>query len=181
VQIGTLNNWASVTCAYPSRIMAIKTDGTLWAWGNNSQGILGIGDSVTRSSPVQVGTLNTWVSASIGNTTALLLQNNGYALSTGGAPANGYPQNPFVSRSSPIQIGRFETNNESVDTPNFNGSVQVLVKKTDGSLWSWGTNTSGQLGDGTSISRSSPVQIGNVTYWKEYSAGGNSFIGIQEF
>jgi hypothetical protein len=43
---------------------AIKTDGTLWTWGSNSGGPLGLGDVISRSSPVQVGALTTWISVS---------------------------------------------------------------------------------------------------------------------
>jgi len=47
-------------------IIAIKTDGTLWAWGVNGQGTLGLGDTVIKSSPVQVGTLTGWSNVSAG-------------------------------------------------------------------------------------------------------------------
>jgi alpha-tubulin suppressor-like RCC1 family protein len=46
--------------------LAIKTDGTLWAWGNNGNGSLGLGNTTDRSSPVQVGALTTWLKASNG-------------------------------------------------------------------------------------------------------------------
>ena len=38
--------------------------------------------------------------------------------------------------------------------------------KTDGTLWSWGYNSDGRLGDGTTVSKSSPIQVGNLTKWK---------------
>jgi alpha-tubulin suppressor-like RCC1 family protein len=44
--------------------MAIKTDGTLWTWGYNAQGQLGLGNTTDRSSPVQIGALNTWLNIS---------------------------------------------------------------------------------------------------------------------
>jgi alpha-tubulin suppressor-like RCC1 family protein len=66
-QIGALTTWLTIT-AGGYRGMAIKTDGTLWAWGRNSYGHLGLGDTTHRSSPTQVGALTSWskVSAATG-------------------------------------------------------------------------------------------------------------------
>ena len=52
---------------------AIKTDGTLWAWGQNSNGGLGLNDIVSRSSPVQVGTSATWSSVTQGGGTSFAI------------------------------------------------------------------------------------------------------------
>ena len=62
VQLGVLTNWKKVVAEYT--VVALKTDGTLWTWGRNNDGQLGLGDRVFRSSPTQVGNLSTWVSAS---------------------------------------------------------------------------------------------------------------------
>ena len=56
IQIGTLNNWSSITTSAGGHSMALKTDGTMWLWGRGDYGQLGNGDTVTRSSPVQIGT-----------------------------------------------------------------------------------------------------------------------------
>lgn len=61
-QVGSLTTWADVhTMAPTGTTLAVKTDGTLWAWGYNAQGQLGIGSTTVQSSPVQVGSLTTWV------------------------------------------------------------------------------------------------------------------------
>jgi alpha-tubulin suppressor-like RCC1 family protein len=71
IQIGSLTTWATVN-SRPYSTLAIKTDGTLWAWGKNEYGQLGIGSITDNSSPVQVGALTNWlfVSGSYSNTTA---------------------------------------------------------------------------------------------------------------
>ena len=56
---------------------SIKTDGTLWSWGNNDSGQLGLGDLNSRSSPVQVGSLTNWKSISCGNSTSLVIKVEG--------------------------------------------------------------------------------------------------------
>ena len=66
VQVGSLTNWDKFfTIGWKANILHLKTDGTLWGWGLNTNGQLGIGDITNRSSPVQVGGLTTWMS--VGN------------------------------------------------------------------------------------------------------------------
>jgi alpha-tubulin suppressor-like RCC1 family protein len=65
VQVGALTTWLTVAAGYTNRA-AIKTDGTMWAWGNGGDGRLGLGDTTNRSSPVQVGALTTWLTVAAG-------------------------------------------------------------------------------------------------------------------
>ena len=69
VQVGPMGMWRSIQIPNPTwqsvsnegdSVLAIKADGTLWAWGGNGNGNLGLGDKVYRSSPVQVGNLTNW-------------------------------------------------------------------------------------------------------------------------
>jgi alpha-tubulin suppressor-like RCC1 family protein len=66
VQVGALTTWSNVACGY-EHIIATKTDGTLWAWGGNQFGQLGLGNITSRSSPVQVGALTTWSNIACGD------------------------------------------------------------------------------------------------------------------
>lgn len=66
VQIGALTNWQNVAIGSNASI-SVKTDGTLWVWGQGSEGQLGGGNLVSRSSPVQVGSKTTWIDASSGS------------------------------------------------------------------------------------------------------------------
>jgi alpha-tubulin suppressor-like RCC1 family protein len=185
VQIGTETNWASGEVG-GSSTMAIKTNGTLWAWGLNTSAMLGLGNTINRSSPVQVGTLSSWVSASIGEQHTVLLQNNGYVLTTGASNQSGEPgfeTNRAINRSNPVQIG-IDTNWQKVNIGNtpILGSAppQILAQKTDGTLWTWGGNTVGNLGDGTLTTKSSPVQLGNETTWVNFDAE-QHFVGIKQY
>ena len=60
VQVGSLTDWGGQIASGQQQHFAIKTDGTLWCWGRNRKGSLGLGDETARSSPVQVGGLTTW-------------------------------------------------------------------------------------------------------------------------
>ena len=73
-QVGALTTWSKVANGIGENTAAIKTDGTLWSWGYNAYGQLGLGDITNRSSPVQVGALTTWLAIACGkeNTLAIL-------------------------------------------------------------------------------------------------------------
>jgi alpha-tubulin suppressor-like RCC1 family protein len=183
VQIGTLKNWLKIDCSKlnPSTnqnayTMAIKTDGTLWGWGMNTSGEIGDGTIINRSSPVQIGTRTNWSQVSANRDHTGFLDSMGYIYTAGSVnnQQNGYDIGYKVSRSSPIQIGKF---GEWVTVDGSSTTDIFYAVKTDGTLWSWGTNTTGVLGDGTNINRSSPVQVGNYSYWTNALAGSTFFIG----
>ena len=66
VQIGALTSWSSISAGSDYHALAIKTDGTLWSWGSNNAGKLGLGNVTDYSSPKQVGSLSTWGQVSCG-------------------------------------------------------------------------------------------------------------------
>ena len=174
VQVGSLTTWSQVS-AGSTLTMAMKTDTTLWTFGYNAQGQLGENSVVLRSSPVQIGsayaaaTTNWWkVGPTSLNVHAIKLDGTLWAWGRNIYGAVG--DNTVIHRSSPVQIGALTSwTNLSVSSSGDHGSII----KTDGTLWAFGYNTSGQLGDNTQISRSSPVQIGSDTNWSQVSKGGN--------
>jgi alpha-tubulin suppressor-like RCC1 family protein len=162
-------NWKNIACgAYYS--IAIKEDGTLWTWGHNSFGQLGDNTTASKSSPVQTiaGGIN-WKIAANGGRHAAVIKTDGTLWTWGW---NGYGQlgdNTRTGRSSPVQTITFGTNWKQVS----NGYMHTSATKTDGTLWTWGRNNSGQLGDNTIINRSSPVQtVAGGTNWNQVSGGG---------
>lgn len=155
-RIDSNNNWKFVA-AGNELCMAIKTDGSLWAWGENGQGELGLGDNNNRSSPVQVGTQKDWKQVAPYETTCYGLKNNGTIWAWGDAASGKLGVLSSVDVSSPIQIGT-ESNWKQIS--------QAIAIKNDGTLWSWGVNSSGEIGDGTKSIRSTPIQIGSMTNWK---------------
>ena len=107
VQIGALTNWAKVT-TFKYGVQAIKTDGTMWAWGINTGGESGLGDAVNRSSPVQVGALTTWTTTGKNFMPGGAIRDDGTLWSwNGGQGSLGNNTNGF--NSSPIQIGTLTT------------------------------------------------------------------------
>jgi hypothetical protein len=176
VQVGSLTNWLYIASGTNANI-AVKTDGTLWSWGNNSGGTLGLGDSgayTDRSSPVQVGALTTWSKPSMGAYWAMCTTTSG-ALWSWGTNADGQLGiGTTAYKSSPNQVGALTTwltiASGTYSSP--------LALKTDGTLWAWGANASGQLGDGTVVSKSSPKQVGLLNTWTAVGGGNAHSIAL---
>lgn len=174
VQVGALTNWYSVSSA--PNVAAVKTDGTLWGWGlNSSDGGVGDNTRVNKSSPVQVGALTNWKIAVAGSQNTLALKTDGTLWSWGYNGQGQLGQNDIVSRSSPVQIGSLT---DWASVTRGSGSQAFSAIKADGTLWAWGLNSNGQLGDGTTISRSSPVQVGSLTTWSQTASFGTAIISI---
>ncbi len=133
--------------------LALKTDGSLWAWGANNFGQLGDGTTTNRSTPTPILTGVAAIAA--GSYHTLALKTDGSLWAWG---SNDYGQ-----------LGDGTTTNRSTPTPILTGVAAIaaggyhtLALKTDGSLWAWGYNHYGQLGDGTTTNRTSPVQLMGV-------------------
>ena len=158
-------NWKQVDCGEYSTI-AIKTDGTLWTWGYNGYGQLGDNTVANnKSSPVQTISGGTnWKQCSLGRYFAAAIKTDGTLWLWG---SNAYGQlgtNDITNYSSPVQTVSGGSNWKLVSA----GRHHAAAIKTDGTLWTWGFNQSGQLGDNSTADKSSPVQtISGGTNWKQ--------------
>jgi alpha-tubulin suppressor-like RCC1 family protein len=166
--VSTGTNWQQVMCGY-STTAAIKTDGTLWLWGNNVSGGLGTNDIVHRSSPVQTVSGGTnWKQVTLGINYSAAIKTDGTLWLWGYNTYGSLGTNDIVHRSSPVQSVAGGTNWKQVSS--YTKSTAAI--KTDGTLWMWGHNTNGTLGDNTVAHKSSPVQtISGGTNWKTVSSG----------
>ena len=168
VQIGTDTNWAKIAAAQGGyHTLALKSDGTLWAWGRNDEGELGDGTYVDRRSPVQIGSDTDWAKISAGAYHTMALKNDGTLWAWGSNDYGQLGDGTYVDRRSPVQVG-----SDTDWTKIAAGGFHTMALKNDGSLWAWGRNDYGQLGDGTYVDRRSPVQIGSDTDWTKISADG---------
>ena len=178
IQIG--NSYWSVVSTNENSVGAISLDGTLWMWGYNNNGELGLNDLVHRSSPVQVGSSADWRNVSIRGGSTIAIKTNG-TLWAWGANGSGFlGDNTRVSRSSPVQIGSDTNWDYVVGSGTASAAVTAFfARKTNGTLWSWGYNAEGQLGNNTELPRSSPTQIGNGIDWSEIAAGESSCVAVK--
>jgi alpha-tubulin suppressor-like RCC1 family protein len=155
--------------------MALRSDGTLWAWGYNLSGQLGDGTTVNRFTPVALRTNATWKTVCAGFAHTAAIASDG-TIWTWGDNSNGQlGDGTLESRSSPQQVGT----NSGWQTVSARGSYTLAVH-VDGTLWAWGNNRSGQLGDGTMTNRASAVQIGTNTNWRTVAAGSTHTLGLRK-
>ena len=164
---------------YNLEIPNLNVSGTLWAWGDNTYGQLGQGDTTPRSSPIQVGIETSWKSISIaayGNSAVGVINNKGFLFAWGDNTSGQLGAQDRQHRSYPQGIG---TITDFWNQLSFNESTSYAIK-TDGTLWAWGRNSNGELGNGVNIlPRSSPGQIGSLTNWKQISAGGAAALAVK--
>ena len=109
VQIGALTDWSSVTGAEGSSAFAIKTDGTMWAWGANTNGALGVGDTTYRSSPTQIGALTTWSIVEGGGKFGAAIKTDATMWAWGLNSMGQLGQGNTTNYSSPVQVGALTT------------------------------------------------------------------------
>jgi len=170
-QIGSLTTWTNNMGDWSNSatIHVIKTDGTLWGWGENAYGQVGkgVGDhtSIKYESPVQIGSDTDWAMVSDGGVHSAAIKTDGTLYTWGN---NWYGQlglGDTTQRLAPVQVGS-GTTWSSISCAE---AYYTMAMKTDGTLWACGTNRKGNLGDGTTTDRSSFVQVGSATHWLAYS------------
>ena len=102
-QIGSDSDWATATCGF-NNSFAIKTNGTLWAWGQNNLGQLGDGTTVNKLFPVQIGTATNWASVSAGYGHTIATKTDGSLWSWGDGSLGQQPVGSYTSSLVPVQI-----------------------------------------------------------------------------
>jgi len=134
----------------------------LWMWGRNVQGALGQNDKTQHSSPVQVP--GKWKQANAFSDTVMALKFDGSLWTWGNNSRGLLGQNaPQPSDlSSPTQVGTDTTWSNATG-----GGTCILAMKTNGTLWSWGYNYVGMLGQNSTAMKSSPTQVGTDTTWSQ--------------
>lgn len=165
--------WQTVSAGYTHSV-GIKTDGTLWAWGDNGYGQLGDGTTISKNTPTQIGSANNWESISASGGFTVAIKTNGTLWAWGNNTFGQLGDGTTTNRTTPTQIGT-ATNWNSVAT----GEGFALAVKDNGTLWSWGYNNLGQLGDGTTTNKNVPTQVGTATNWQSVAAGSGFSLAIK--
>ncbi len=166
--------WVGISMGNGTTI-AVRADGTLWGSGFNSTSQIGDGTTVNRPSFVQIGTDTDWRTAGTGNGHTLAIKADGSLWAWGNNSSSQLGDGTAITRSTPVKIGT-DTNWRSVLATNGTFSI---AQKTDGTLWTWGNNGNGQIGDGTTTTRTRPAQVGTDTDWKSYAAGTSHVIALK--
>ena len=163
-QISSSTYWISVDSEQGNFTCAVRSDNTLWSWGSNTYGQLGLGNQTNYSSPKQVGALTNWLNVATSYCGSLAVKIDGTLWSWGRNNSGQLGLGNTTNYSSPKQVGAL-TNWTKISV----GTNTVLAIKTDGTLWAWGQGYYGQLGQGNITYYSSPKQVGSLTTWANVS------------
>jgi len=177
--VGGFTDWCQIEVGN-SHSLAVRTNGTAWAWGRSNGGALGDNTTVDKSSPVSVvGGFTDWCQVSGGYKLSLGVRQNGTAWAWGynicgqlGNNTAGYA----TSTSSPVSVVGGFTDWCQVSA----GYCHSLGLRTNGTAWGWGRNNCGQLSDNTTDNKSSPVSVvGGFTDWCQVSGGYRHSAGVR--
>ena len=166
--------WTAVR-ASSSFTCGVRGDGSLWCWGKNESGNLGNGS--TDNSPVPVEVVGTnWVSLAVGDAHACGIQGD-RSLWCWGANGRGQLGNGSTAGSAtPVQVGDASWSNVTTDVTS--GAAHTCGLRLDNSLWCWGANDDGALGNGSTTDSSVPVKVGSES-WMSESGGSSYTCGVQ--
>jgi len=185
--VGYLTDVTNVS-ASSAHSLALKNDGTVWAWGSGANGRLGDNTIITKDTPVQVvgtggtGTLQNIIAITTGQDSSYALKNDGTVWAWGLGGNGQLGNNGTGNLASPVQVKALAGTQDLTDVKaisSANGASHALALKNDGTVWAWGLNTYGQLGDGTITQRNSAVQVLNLTNVIAISAGGYHSLALK--
>ena len=145
--------------------LALKEDGTVWAWGGNRFSELGDGSQIKRDAPVQVLNLSDVVAVNINlSHHSLALKADGTVWAWGNNGSGQLGDGTHTSRDVPVKVLNL------IDvTAIAAGPDHSMALKADGTVWAWGDNLRGEVGEDAPISRSSPIQV-HSRHWSTNSA-----------
>jgi alpha-tubulin suppressor-like RCC1 family protein len=177
--IGGFTDWCQVSAGIDNFSLAVRQNGTAWAWGAGTLGRLGNNYAGSdQQSPVSViGGFTDWCQISAGSISSLAVRQNGTAWAWGSGSYGKLGDNSATNRSSPVSVVGGFTDWCKISA----GNSFSLAIRTNGTAWAWGSGSYGKLGDNSTTNRSSPVSVvGGFTSWCRVSAGCNHSLAIEQ-
>jgi alpha-tubulin suppressor-like RCC1 family protein len=149
---------------------ASRTDGTLWCWGRNFAGRLGVGDAANRTAPTRVGVATTWSSVAAGLTHACALRTDSTLWCWGNNGGGQLGTGNTTSQDAPVQVTSPASTGWTSVTA---GARFTCATRTGGVLYCWGENGAGQVGINSAVNQSTPAQVSvpSTTGWSSVKAG----------
>ncbi len=165
VTVGETTTWTTIT-ADGDHTCALRTDATLWCWGYNENGQLGDGTTTNRAVPTQIGGTAIWATVASGSVHTCALRTD--ATSGAGATTD---SDSSATAQPPTGPPRYGSAKPPPGPPSRPGESNVCALRTDATLWCWGNNQRGQLGDTTRSTRTTPVPVAGAATWTSVSTG----------
>jgi alpha-tubulin suppressor-like RCC1 family protein len=163
-----------VSTLLPAAALAEATDGTVWAWGQNTHGEIGDGTTKDRRAPVEVNGLTDVVDVAAGLRHGLAVKSDGSVWGWGENAGGQLGDGTYDDRPTPAQV------NDVADiTAVAAGAGHSLALKSDGTVWAWGSNHFGELGDGTTNDSTVPVQVGGLADAIAIAAGRSHSLAVR--
>ncbi len=155
--------------------------GDVWAWGGNQWGQLGDGTTANSATPTKIAGLSEVVMVTASRLNSYALQSDGTVWAWGYAPLVGNGNSSNIARTMPEKVaGLSDVVWISATNMNSANNGHVLAVRADGTVWAWGFNGHGQLGDGTKVQRLAPVQAVGVTNAVQVSAGYDRSLALKK-
>ena len=173
VAIAAGTKWVAVSAGFRYSL-GIKTDGSLWAWGINDKGQLGNGTDTERHVPTRVLSSYEWVAVSAGDSHCLGITSQGFLWAWGSNMSGMVGDGTTSNRDKPKRVGDPDYLWAAVSA----GSWHSMALRTDGTLWTWGNDSQGQLGNGTAGSQTTPKQVGTSSNWVALAADGRHSLAL---
>lgn len=145
---------------------AVKSDRTMWCWGDNYEGQLGQGNRVNQEDPVRMGSGDYWVTAATGGGHTCAIRTSGSLWCFGRGDFGQIGDRYRERRLRPVKVGD-DLRWSAVSTNIFNSCAITR----DAALYCWGKNDEGQIGNGTTTTRAQPIRVGTANNWVSVSVG----------
>jgi alpha-tubulin suppressor-like RCC1 family protein len=172
-QVTTLSNITDIS-AGGGHTLALRADGTVWAWGENAYGQLGDGTTTPRYFPVQVPGLTDVVQVAAGADHSLVRKRDGTVWAWGSNYAGHLGDGTTTDRPTPAPVVGLANAIQVSAGNSFSAAVTA-----DGSVWMWGANYDGQLGDGTFDQQVVPERLSGLTNVARISAGTSHTLALK--
>ncbi|PYE49290.1 hypothetical protein HUB98_03715 [Paenibacillus barcinonensis] len=189
---GTLLSWPGTEDrAIPDQITSVKNivaiaagsrfntilrgDGTVWTWGSNTLGELGLGDNETRMVPTQVPNLSNVVEIAASYQTAYALKSDGSVWGWGANNTYQLGNGSTNSASQPVRLNIPVKVKHIYQKAGYGAAVDI-----DDEVWTWGSNSLGQLGDGTQNNKIIPSKVAGLQGIKQLALGNSHMLALKE-
>ncbi|MES2164703.1 MAG: hypothetical protein V4476_26420 [Pseudomonadota bacterium] len=160
-------------------VVALRSDGTLWTWGSNQNGALGLGspDTALHQVPAKVGKDTDWAFVAAGKAHAFAIKTSGVMYGWGRNFNGQLGDGTNIDRASPTLVP-LPAGLKAWLTVSAGDTHTLAIVKDNLNLYGWGGNASGQVGNGGQVDLTSPAKIG-AFQWSSLAAGANHSVAIR--
>ncbi len=161
-----------------NHVLALQADGSVWAWGSDYYGERGTSSTPPEEQPVPVEGITDAVDVAAGTGSSFILRADGTLWAWGNNASGQLGNGTTTPRRKPQPVPGLG-NIVSVTVQPSSSQAHVLALDADGRVWAWGHNASGQLGDGTTTARSSPIRVAGLSGIVAVSVGFDFSLALQ--